>query len=57
MHAAQLIRDEKYGVTVALKGDKIVANPLSEVAGKTKFVPVDCQLIETAREIGIALGD
>lgn len=57
VHAAQLIRDEKYGVTVALKGDKIVANPLSEVAGKTKFVPVDCQLIETAREIGIALGD
>ena len=57
VHAAQLIRDEKYGVTVALKGDKIVANPLSVVAGNTKFVPVDCQLIETAREIGIALGD
>ena len=56
-YAAELIRDEKYGVSVALKGDKITANPLDEVAGKTKFVPLDHQLIKTAREIGINLGD
>lgn len=56
-YAAELIRDEKYGVSVALKGDKIVSNPLDEVAGKTKFVPLDHQLIKTAREIGINLGD
>ena len=56
-YAAELIRDEKYGVSVALKGDKIVSNPLDEVAGKPKFVPLDHQLIKTAREIGINLGD
>ena len=56
-YAAELIAKEKYGVSVALKGDKIIANPLDEVAGKTKFVPLDHQLIQTARQIGICLGD
>ena len=56
-YAAELIAKEKYGVSVALKGDKITANPLDEVAGKTKFVPLDHQLIQTARQIGICLGD
>ena len=36
VHAAELIRDEVYGMTVALQGNKIVHNKLSEVAGKTK---------------------
>ena len=56
-YAAELIAKEKYGVSVALKGDKIIANPLEDVAGKTKYVPLDHQLIETARQIGICLGD
>ena len=56
-YAAELIAKEKYGVSVALKGDKITANPLDDVAGKTKFVPLDHQLIQTARQIGICLGD
>jgi len=56
-YAAELIAKEKYGVSVALKGDKIIANPLDDVAGKTKFVPLDHQLIQTARQIGICLGD
>ena len=34
-----------------------IVYPLSEVAGKTKFVPADHQLIRTARNIGIVLGD
>ncbi len=57
VHAAQLIRDGKYGVTVAMKGGEVSDNPLKEVAGKTKFVPVDHQLVATARRIGIVFGD
>ncbi len=32
-------------------------NPLEDVAGKTKFVPEDHQLVKTAKEIGIVFGD
>jgi hypothetical protein len=35
----------------------MVAVPLEEIVGKTKQVPLDSDLIETARAIGISLGD
>ena len=57
VHAAQLIAQENYGQAVAMLGSTVGHNPLKEVAGKTKFVPLDHQLIETARQIGICLGD
>lgn len=57
VHAAQLIRGGVYGVSVALKGDEVVHNPLKEVAGVTKFVPVDHQMVQIARNIGIRFGD
>ena len=57
VHAAELIRDDIYGVTVALKGNTITHNPLKDVAGITKAVPVDHQLVTTAKNIGIIFGD
>ena len=56
-YAARMIRDGEFGRTVAMKGGSVVSNPLSEVAGKTKLVPVDCELIQTARCMGIGFGD
>ena len=56
-YAAQLIRDEKYGYTVAKVDGKITANKLSDIAGKTKFVAPDSQEVTTARNIGISFGD
>ena len=53
VHAAQLIRDEHYGVTVALKGNKIIHNDLKDVAGVPKPVP----MVVTARNMGINMGD
>ena len=50
--AAQLICDENYGNMVALRQQKIVPVPLAEVAGKLKTVPVDCEEIQSARDIG-----
>lgn len=44
VHAAQLIAAENYGQAVAMVGNAVSHNPLSEVAGKTKFVPADAQL-------------
>ena len=55
--AAQLIKKEKYGYMVALQNGSIVPVPLGEVAGKLKTVPVDCEEIACAREMGICFGD
>jgi len=57
VHAAELIRDGIYGVSVALKGNEITHNPLKDVAGIAKPVPVDHQLVITAKDIGISFGD
>ena len=57
VHAAKLISKEKYGYAVAMIKENVSENPLSEVAGKTKFVPQDDQLVKTARDIGISFGD
>lgn len=56
-YAARLIRDGRYGYSVAMKGGSVVHNPLSEVAGKTKFVPEDCEMIGTGRLMGISFGN
>lgn len=57
VHAAKLIAEEKYGRTVAQIGSKISSNKLDDIAGKTKFVAPDDQLVLTARDLGISFGD
>ena len=57
VHAAQLIKAGVFGVTVALKGSEVSHNLLGEVAGVSKLVPTDHQLIKTAKNIGICFGD
>ena len=56
-HAAQLLKEQKYGYTVAMVEGKITENPLADVAMKTKFVPADSKIVKTARDIGISFGD
>lgn len=56
-HAARLLKQEKFGFTVAMVDGKITENPLGEVAMKTKFVDEDSKLVRTARDIGISFGD
>ena len=57
VHAAELIRDDVYGVTVALQGNNITHNALKDIAGVPKPVPTDHQLVTTAKNIGIVFGD
>lgn len=54
---ARLIKNKQYGYMVALRNEKIVPVPLTEVAGKLKKVPVDCDIIESAKDLGISFGD
>ena len=57
VHAAELIRDDVYGVTVALKGNTITHNALKDIAGVPKLVPGDDQMVTIARTMGISFGD
>lgn len=57
VHAAELIRGNVYGVAVGLRGEEVINSPLDEVAGKTKFVPADHQIVKAARQMGIGFGD
>ena len=54
---AHLINDGIFGVMVAARGKEAVPVPLEEVAGKRKNVPLDHPWIETARSLGVSLGD
>jgi ATP-dependent phosphofructokinase / diphosphate-dependent phosphofructokinase len=42
---------------VALQGGRLALVPLEKVAGKTKNVPLDCDTLVTAREMGVCFGD
>jgi 6-phosphofructokinase 1 len=56
VRAAKLIEDGDFGVTVALQNDKITENKLSDIAGKTKFVSADNEVVKTAKRLGICFG-
>lgn len=55
--AADLIINKKYGNMVALVNNEVVAVPLKDIAGKLKTVPKDCEVVQTARRMGISFGD
>ena len=55
--AANLIAEKKYGRMVAIQGGVVTDIPLEEAASRTKFLPVDHQMIQVARDIGICMGD
>ncbi len=57
VYAANLIANETYGVTVAINAHRVTHNLLKDVAGKTKFVTPDCQMVQVARNMGISFGD
>lgn len=55
--AARAILDEDYGCMMSVKNDKIVRVPLSEVAGKLKYVDPKSEIIRQAKITGISFGD
>jgi 6-phosphofructokinase len=54
---ADYIAEGTHGVLVAARGERTEAVPLKKVAGRTKQIPLDHPWVETARHLGIALGD
>lgn len=55
--AANAIINREFGVMVAYINDEIAHVPLAEVAGRLKYVPLDHDLIQVARQTGISFGD
>jgi len=55
--AVELVGRKEFGVMTAFRPPDVVAVPLDHVVGRTHPVPLDSDLVRTARAIGICLGD
>jgi 6-phosphofructokinase 1 len=55
--AVRALEGGQSGVMVALAFPNVIYVPLSEVAGRMKAVPLDGDTLQTARDLGICLGD
>ncbi len=55
--AVDLVSRGNFGRMVCLRGDDIVSVPIEEAAEKLKLVPIDSQLLATARAVGTVFGD
>jgi ATP-dependent phosphofructokinase / diphosphate-dependent phosphofructokinase len=55
--AARLTRKGAFGRMVALIPPDVESIPIREAIGQRKVVPVDSDIIQSAREIGISFGD
>ncbi len=55
--AADYAAAGRFGVTVAVKGNRLVANELEDIAGKYKYVTRGDRMLKCARELGIFLGE
>ncbi len=54
---ARFIYEGNFGIMVAARGDGAVAVPLADVVNKRKAVPPDHPWVESARALGVSLGD
>ncbi len=55
--AVRLIAEEKYGFMVANRPPHTSAIPIKEAIGRLRTVPPDCDIVCTARDLGISFGD
>jgi 6-phosphofructokinase 1 len=55
--AVRLIAEEKYGYMVALRPPEVIPVKISEAIGRLRTVPVDGDIVQTARDLGVSLGD
>jgi 6-phosphofructokinase 1 len=55
--AVELILRGQFGKMVANHPPELVPVPLGEVVGRTKLVPLDYDLLQTARMMGVSFGD
>ena len=55
--AVRFVEKRKFGYMVALDPPNIKAIPIKDAVEQRKFVPVDCDTIAAARDLGVSFGD
>lgn len=55
--AVRLVAADKYGYMVALRPPDMDAIPITEAIGRLRTVPIDGDLVRSAKELGISFGD
>lgn len=55
--AIRCVEERDFNKIVVLKNNVLTSIPISDVADKMKYVPLDGDVIQTARDVGICLGD
>ena len=55
--AIRCVQHGDFNKLVALRDNKLTSVPISEIADKMKSVPLDSDTLQTARDIGICMGD
>jgi len=55
--AIRCIKAKDFNKLVTLRDNKMTSVPISEIADKMKTVPLDSDILQTARDIGICVGD
>jgi 6-phosphofructokinase 1 len=55
--AVRCLAEGFHGVMVALDPPRVRHVPLEDATRRMKVVPLDCDTIQTARDLGICLGD
>ncbi len=55
--AVELIRQGDFGKMVAFAPPDIIGRPLGEIVGKTRTVPLDSDVLLTAKAFGVTFGD
>jgi ATP-dependent phosphofructokinase / diphosphate-dependent phosphofructokinase len=55
--AVRLVQEGRFGTMVALDPPEVRAVPLSEATERIKTVPLDSDIVQTARSLGVSLGD
>ena len=57
VEAAHYLAEGKFGYLTALQNNRIVPVPLFDIAGQTKTIPQDNEMLLSGRELGICFGD
>jgi 6-phosphofructokinase len=55
--AVRFVEKERFGYMVAINSMDIKAVPIKDAVEGTKFVPLDCNTMDAARDLGISFGD
>ena len=55
--AARAILEGDFGCMVGTKNQEIIRVPLSEVAGKLKYVDTEGEIVQSAKLVGISFGE